>query len=124
MFRHTTNGQIYNFEIWPTLSTQYGLLKIKDIRAKFTYGSIFEKIAVTGEGVKTTKVSFAPKFKFDLLASNHFLTADRFTIEPSLICTRTKAQTDQRGCSVGLGFALEQKKDRPTIFPHSIAKYK
>ena len=114
--RYTTKGQRYDFEIWPTLSIQYGFLKTKDIRAKFTYGSIFENIAVTGEGVKITKVSFAPKFKFDLLASNHFLAADRFTIEPSLICTRTKAQTDQRGCGVGLGFALEQKKTGQQFF--------
>jgi hypothetical protein len=38
------------------------------------------------------------------------LAADRFTIEPSLICTRVKAQTDQNGCGIGLGFALERKK--------------
>ena len=108
--RYAANGQRYNFEIWPTLSIQYGFLKTKDIKANFTYGSIFENIAVTGEGVKITKATLAPKFKFDLLAYNHFLAADRFTIEPSLICTRVKAQTDQNGCGVGLGFALEQKK--------------
>ena len=108
--RYAANGQRYNFEIWPTLSIQYGFLKTKDIKANFTYGSIFENIAVNGESVKITKATLAPKFKFDLLAYNHFLAADRFTIEPSLICTRVKAQTNQNGCGVGLGFALEQKK--------------
>jgi hypothetical protein len=42
--------------------------------------------------------------------------ADKVAIEPSLICTHTKAEIDHKGCGFGLGFALEQKKDSHQFF--------
>jgi len=42
--------------------------------------------------------------------------ADQVTIEPSLICTHTKAAINRKGCGFGLGFGLERKKDSHQFF--------
>jgi len=114
--RYAANGRQSDFEIWPTLSLQYGLAKSSDIRAGFTYGSIFESIAVAAGDVKTTKLTLTPKFKFDLAPGKRLFMADQVTIEPSLICTHTKAAINRKGCGFGLGFGLERKKDSHQFF--------
>ena len=114
--RYAANGRQSDFEIWPTLSLQYGSAKSSDIRADFTYGSIFEMIEVVAGDVKTTKLTLSPKFKFDLSPGKRLFMADQVTIEPSLICTHTKAEIYRKSCGLGLGFGLEQKKDIHQFF--------
>ncbi|MGB1329585.1 MAG: hypothetical protein ACPG6Q_05150 [Candidatus Puniceispirillaceae bacterium] len=114
--RYAANGRQLNFEIWPTLSLQHGSVKSSDIRTDFNYGGIFEMIEVVTGDVKTTKLTLTPKFKFDLSSGKRLFMANHVAIEPSLICTHTRAEIIQKGCGFGLSFGLKRKKDSDQFF--------